>query len=34
MKEWILIYHQTPEQYYTTEILSGGDTMQDYYDNK
>lgn len=28
------IYYQNPEQYYTSEILSGGDTLQDYYDKK
>jgi len=28
------IYHQTENQYYTSEILTGGDVMQDYYDKK
>lgn len=28
------IYYQTPEQYYTSKILEGGDALQDYYDQK
>ena len=28
------IYHQTREQYYTSQILEGGDALQDYYDQK
>lgn len=28
------VYYQTPNQYFTSQLLGGGDPMQDYYDKK